>query len=251
MVYGRSQYWYSWTGRIEDQPRDLLERLGVHPTRRRSARPPSRHAGRKHSRCRAPCSVLLRGRRSSASEVSRGPSRTAIPTNRCTRSSSSRRRVRIRAMLGEVPAAARFAAGAVEEARERATGTGGVCWSGSGYVETEWPRETPACELCSASSCRKSGTARHLGWAACSEGSQARGGKRPQAVGFPPVPWTSSEGFGTSPAGSPGPGQVRCGDLRAPQAHSAAAGASTGGFRSIATTSRRSSADARPTFAAG
>jgi glycosyltransferase involved in cell wall biosynthesis/SAM-dependent methyltransferase len=29
MVYGPSQYWYSWTGRVEDQPRDRVETLGV------------------------------------------------------------------------------------------------------------------------------------------------------------------------------------------------------------------------------
>jgi glycosyltransferase involved in cell wall biosynthesis len=29
MVYGRTQFWYSWTGKPADQPRDRLERLGV------------------------------------------------------------------------------------------------------------------------------------------------------------------------------------------------------------------------------
>lgn len=29
MVYGRSQFWYSWTGKPVDQPRDRVERLGV------------------------------------------------------------------------------------------------------------------------------------------------------------------------------------------------------------------------------
>src|SRR5690348_13077254 len=31
MVYGPIKWWYSWTGRREDQDRDFVERLGVQP----------------------------------------------------------------------------------------------------------------------------------------------------------------------------------------------------------------------------
>jgi glycosyltransferase involved in cell wall biosynthesis len=31
MVYNRSQFWYSWTGDVDDRPRDYVERLGVPP----------------------------------------------------------------------------------------------------------------------------------------------------------------------------------------------------------------------------
>jgi len=60
MVYQRTQYWYSWTGRAEDRLRDFLEKLGVAPDT--LVQPPTLLGLilRGQSPVPCPCNVLIR-----------------------------------------------------------------------------------------------------------------------------------------------------------------------------------------------
>ena len=60
MVYGPSQYWYSWSGRMEDRPRDTVVKLGVPADR--TVEPPAllTRMLRRDAPVPCPSSVLLR-----------------------------------------------------------------------------------------------------------------------------------------------------------------------------------------------
>jgi glycosyltransferase involved in cell wall biosynthesis len=60
MIYGNTQYWYSWTGRPEDIPRDRMRSVGVSPNRLYP--PPELLRGFLQNSVRTPatCGVLIR-----------------------------------------------------------------------------------------------------------------------------------------------------------------------------------------------
>jgi glycosyltransferase involved in cell wall biosynthesis len=60
MVYGTTQYWYSWTGELDDQSRDTMRRLGVRADI--AYQPPELTARYLQNTARTPatCSVLIR-----------------------------------------------------------------------------------------------------------------------------------------------------------------------------------------------
>ena len=85
MAYNRTQFWYGWTGDVEDRRRDYMERLGVAPNT--LIAPPTLLSLilREESPVPCTCSVLIRREAVERVGASRRASSISLPTRRSTR----------------------------------------------------------------------------------------------------------------------------------------------------------------------